>query len=848
MVDPSAPAAPQGSPSSASQDERFELGEQDLAEPPKILLAGRYELLGLVGSGAYGAVYRTHDHVFDEVVALKILRREHLAREGALERFREEVRIARRIAHPNVVRTYTLDEHEGERLLSMEFVDGQRLTEFCRLGSTPAELLPYSVVVDTALQLCSALQAIHDARIVHCDLKPDNVLVTAAGRLVLTDFGIARLLCGGRVHMAPEDMSGTPVYMAPEQVCGGGQIDIAADLYAFGVILFQLLTGSVPFLRESAMATALARLGEDPPSPATLRHALPTALSSLTLHCLARDPGQRPRSAGQIVDVLSALKLPGPTLPTHLDLRRCGALGPGRHALDGSLCDLGTMPLSALHDTQTEAAANDTAGCFAQTMQQPANRAWTPAPAPRIRIAVLLFRSANAAPVDPYLVHGLTQTVIECLSDLQGLSVKSYGAVLTVADSGLLPCEIGQRLGVQAVVWGQLSGVADGLHATVRAIEVEGAVQFAARRFGRADRNVLALGRDIAAELSKLLTSELSPDVELLADDPVAADLYLQARYHYNQLHLAGARKAKDLLVQALARQPRSPRLLTAYALTLARFWALGSDVVGDQVVAAAEQAYLSAPHKGEPLLAMAASQLQSNDGAAAGRTLRQALCRIPRASEVHELSGRLLAECGPLSAALRHTQHALSLDESSLRCVGDLSREYGLLGDWDQARQITRKIVADAPHVPLRWSIYARIAMWRRDVVHAQAALANPILQGDAFSMSRHCMLYVVGQFQVPPEQLMPTGWLSPQTSPRSRLFHYQRLVELYLLKGDRAQALAMLQRAVEQGLSDLMWTEHCPLLRDLDPYVDFVALLAPVRQRAGAIRDALGVRSDGE
>lgn len=140
------------------------------------LLAGRYELLGLVGAGGYGAVYKARDHKLDEIVALKMLRSEQLPTAAAIERFREEVRLARRISHPNVVRTYNLERHADQRLLSMEFVEGEKLTSYCRLGLTPAELLPVRSSLDVALQICAALSAIHGANIAHLDLKPETVI------------------------------------------------------------------------------------------------------------------------------------------------------------------------------------------------------------------------------------------------------------------------------------------------------------------------------------------------------------------------------------------------------------------------------------------------------------------------------------------------------------------------------------------------------------------------------------------------------------------------------------------------------------------------------------------------
>jgi len=181
-------------PTKPERSDVFELTERDLVEQAVVRYGDRYELLSLVGAGAYGSVYRARDTELEEIVAIKVLRREHITEPGALEHFRREVRLARRVAHPNVARTYDIGSHKDERFLTMEYIDGHPLTRLSPISAALPDLLPLRLVIDVAVQLCAGLGALHGAGIIHRDMKTDNVLVGNDGRVVITDFGIARAL------------------------------------------------------------------------------------------------------------------------------------------------------------------------------------------------------------------------------------------------------------------------------------------------------------------------------------------------------------------------------------------------------------------------------------------------------------------------------------------------------------------------------------------------------------------------------------------------------------------------------------------------------------------------------
>ena len=268
--------------------------------------AERYEILGELGRGAMGVVFRARDELLGEEVALKVLN--HLGggtteRPELLERFRREVRLARRISHPNVARTHDLGESNGTFYLTMELVEGESLGE--RLGRLGAGAhLPVLEVIEIGRAMADGLAAAHQSGVVHCDLKPDNVMLDrATNRVVVTDFGIARAL--SERDAAQGRIAGTPGYMAPEQLEGRAS-DARSDLYALGVVLYECLTGTLPFSGPTPMAIGLARLTE-PARPLPPRADLPQALIDLVSSLLRRDPATRPAGADEVAQRLGRI-------------------------------------------------------------------------------------------------------------------------------------------------------------------------------------------------------------------------------------------------------------------------------------------------------------------------------------------------------------------------------------------------------------------------------------------------------------------------------------------------------------------------------------------------------------
>lgn len=274
---------------------------------PGQTFGNRYEIKSVLGVGGMGMVYKANDRELGETLAIKTLKPEIVAADNnALERFKSEIKLARRIAHRNVVRTYDLGEINGVYYISMEYVEGKSLKELIRERGR----LPASAVLPIAKQLCRALEVSHEEGVIHRDIKPQNMVVQADGVLKVMDFGIARLATRPKEsgHTEQGMVVGTPEYMAPEQLMGD-ELDARADLYATGVVLYECLVGRVPITADTPIALIARVLEEVPQPPSAVVPDVPPALSELVMWVLAKDREKRPRSAAELHARLDAITL-----------------------------------------------------------------------------------------------------------------------------------------------------------------------------------------------------------------------------------------------------------------------------------------------------------------------------------------------------------------------------------------------------------------------------------------------------------------------------------------------------------------------------------------------------------
>jgi len=278
--------------------------------------AGRYQIIEELGKGGMGKVYKAHDTEIKEKVALKLIKPEISVDKKTIERFQNELKFARKISHRNVCRMYDLNKEEGSYYITMEYVSGEDLkSTIIRIGQ-----LPIAKTISIAKQACEGLEEAHRLDVVHRDLKPQNIMIDKEGNARIMDFGIARSVTGKGITGAGV-MIGTPEYMSPEQV-EGKEVDQRSDIYSLGVILYEMVTGRVPFEGDTPLSIAVKHKTETPKEPREINTQIPEDLSQVILRCMEKDKEKRYQSAGEVRAELTRIEKGIPTTEIEIPKRK----------------------------------------------------------------------------------------------------------------------------------------------------------------------------------------------------------------------------------------------------------------------------------------------------------------------------------------------------------------------------------------------------------------------------------------------------------------------------------------------------------------------------------------------
>jgi serine/threonine protein kinase/tetratricopeptide (TPR) repeat protein len=761
------------------------------------LAFGRYEILGLLGAGGMGSVYRARDTRLDEVVALKVLRRELVDQPGIVARFTQEAKLARKVTHKNVARTFDLGEHEGERFLTMEYVDGESLGGvLSRLG-----LLPLARTIQIAIAICDGLSAAHAANVVHRDLKPDNVLIAADGRVLITDFGIARAFAQGGAARTSGGFVGTPAYMAPEQVEGASDIGHRADLYALGALLFEMLTGSRAWPGEEPLAVALARLARPTPDPCAVRAEITESLGGVVRKLMARRAEHRFASAEEVA---AALRAATPTFETAPTLAETTGPDPRRAHVQ--------VPM--LHAT--------------------ANGEKT--------VAVLPIRNAGP-PDDDYVADGLTEDLIDTLSMTRGLRVRPRGVVTRVRSHDRDPRDVGRELDVQAVVEGSVRRAGAAYRVSARVIGVADGFQLWARRFDRPTADLLVVSDEVARSVAEALTAHIGAPAREAPTDAAAVDLYLRARvalrdgWHSSEEIV----RASGLFEEARLRAPADVAILAGCAIARARLAFYGGPdarLSMERAREAAERAVEAAPHLGEGWIALAMVHSNAKDFGAAVRALHEALRASPNLARAHEMLGRILLEVGAVDEGIARLEAALSFDPTTVEPRWDLARGYALRGEWERCDAILALPAVRLAERTARAVMIGRMAIWRMRKGHA-LALSLGDVGDDVPRLLIEPYLEIARTRTVTAECRASYEREAGVAGAGTRRYPvvFQFLTEVLLAVEDVDGAADAVARAVAGGLSDLAWMDRCPLLVPLRAAASWAALRADVAERASRV-----------
>ena len=753
------------------------------------LVAGRYRIVRFVGGGGMGRVYEALDTELEERIALKVLKAG--LTDDALERFRREVKLTRRIQHKNVARMFDIGEHKGEKFLTMELVDGEPLTR--EVGTTP---LAWARIKTIAEQICDGLAAAHAAGVVHRDLKPDNVLIErTSGRVVITDFGIAR---GGDDPSVTQvgAVVGTPRYMAPEQLAGR-EVDVRADLFSLGVMLFELATGSRPWPGDNAIAVAVSQATTAPRTIDTSGSALPAWFGAVVSACLQLDPNDRPTSAADIATAFAT----------------------------------GQPPLSRRDSETRVAKPAKPPAARPQGPREPAS----PTVTEPTSIAVL---PVACAPGDEYLADGIVEDLTDTLSTTPGIRVRPAGVVRSASAPD--PREVGQRLHVDHVVTGTLRRTPAGLRIATRLIGVADGFQIWANKTDCSEAEILTvadeLARGIATALSTRATGATKPT------DPRAVDLYLRARAELRRFWGSHAQTAAGLLEQAAEYAPTSAPILGAYAYAAIQAWVMRGE---PELLPPAEQALeraLATGH-GEAFLASAQYRFNCGEPERAAADLARALVRTPMSAQTHELAGKILVEIDGPARARHHYETARGLDPGRAQIIdADLARIDALEGKWAEAERRVAGLLADPdPSIAqLGFVGKARMSMWRgtrETLVELSRTFMTRISPNTVTIFNFVSQLERGGSLDRDAWRRTISMPITPGMPIRQLHIRTQVFCEIALAFEELDLALEGLERLDSIGFMDVTWLDHCPLMARVAERRPYTLLRKSVGDRAARV-----------
>jgi serine/threonine protein kinase/Tfp pilus assembly protein PilF len=630
---------------------------------PGTVLGNRYEILQVLGRGGMGAVYKARDREVNRVVALKVIRPDLAGNSSIIERFKQELILSREVTHKNVVRIYDLGDADGVKFITMEFVEGNDLRSVIleKKKFSPSE------AVEIMLQICRALEAAHTVGVIHRDLKPQNIMRDNQGRIVVMDFGLARLVESNGMTQTGA-LVGTMEYMSPEQALGS-TLDQRSDLFTLGLIFYELLTGKMPFAADSALASLIKRTQERAIPVTQHDSSIPASLAAIVSKCMERDPKLRYQSATDLVNDLEAWqgKRAAASLQFPASQQPWGQTIPW-HWIGGAVAVLVLMVVAFLLRNQVSSSKSS-----------------TPAAGPVVSLAILPLRNASGDSSLDWLGSSMAEMLSTDIGQSAQLRTVSENRLHQIfsdlritpqseVDSGTLH-RVAEFSNADRVVWGQFAKFGDQIRidATLQDLKTdrttplkidiasEKEIPAAIDRLADSVRQKLALSDNVLKELKASSFKPSSQSLEAMRDYDQGLNFQRDGKYVEAQQQFDAATKA-------------DPNFALAFSKLAQSYSALGYDAEAEQAAQKAVSLSDALPQAEKYLISAIQAQISGNSAAAIQQYENLAKAS-PDNTDVEQVLAGLYEESGTLAKAEEFNRKILASNPNDIQALLALAR-----------------------------------------------------------------------------------------------------------------------------------------------------------------------------
>jgi serine/threonine protein kinase/Tfp pilus assembly protein PilF len=722
-----------------------------------------YKILEKLGEGGMGVVYKAQDTKLDRIVALKFLPKHLLCDQEAKTRFEQEAKAASALDHPNICTIHEIDEIEGECFISMSYIEGKSLKKLIE-----EKTLSLKEVIDIAIQVCEGLLVAHETGIIHRDIKSDNIMVTSRGLTKIMDFGLAKLRGVSRVTKTGSTL-GTIQYMSPEQA-KGMEVDQRSDIFSLGVVLYEMITGQLPFRGDYEAAIMYSILNENPEPLARYKANVPEGLQRIIDRALEKDWEIRYQ---HIDDFRADLKKLTKEIEFHIK------------------------------------------------KQQPS-------------IAVLPFTNLSADKEQEYFCDGMAEEIINALTQVEGLRVVARTSAFAFKDKHEDIREIGRKLNVEALLEGSVRKSGKHLRITAQLINVSDGYHLWSERFDRNMEDVFSIQDEISLAIvgelkGRLLGIEKSAVAGRHTKDVEAYDSYMQGRYFWNKRTEAGFQKGLECFQKAIEKDPAYALAYAGIAdcyNLLGWYGVLPSKEAFTKAKAAAEMALEIDADLPEALTSLAFAVMSYDwDWEEAERNYKRALELNPRYATAHHWYAEYLVSMGRMDEAMMEAKRALEFDPLSLILIALRVMVLYLSLQYDEAVKQGKRILEMTTSFPAGhlWigMAYTKKSMFDEAISEFQSAIAlfgrSSLMQGAlgyAYAAS--------GKQEEAQKLLNELKQISEPTCVP--WFH---IAAIYVELGENDRAFEWLMRAYKEHDPWLVFLKVDPIWQDLHSDRRYIALL---------------------